>query len=56
MKLKSLDFTKVSIDDRFWKPRIETNRKVTLPLEYLPRFRINETKIDEKWVTLYRSA
>ena len=34
MKIKSLDFTKVAIEDRFWKPRIETNRKVTLPLEY----------------------
>lgn len=33
-KIQPLNFTKVRIDDRFWKPRLETNRKVTLPLEY----------------------
>lgn len=33
-KTHSLDFTKVCINDRFWKPRMETNRKVTLPVEY----------------------
>lgn len=33
-KTQPLDFSKVRIDDRFWKPRLETNRKVTIPLEY----------------------
>lgn len=29
-----ISFTKVKIHDNFWKPRIETNRKVTLPYEF----------------------
>ncbi len=29
-----LPFSKVSIDGGFWGPRLETNRKITLPIEY----------------------
>lgn len=31
MKLSAVPFTKVKIADRFWAPRIETNRKVSIP-------------------------
>lgn len=33
-KTHVLDHTKVRINDRFWKPRLETNRRVTLPVQY----------------------
>ena len=33
-KLKAVPFTRVTIKDEFWAPRIETNRKVTIPTEY----------------------
>jgi uncharacterized protein len=33
-KLAPVPFTQVKIKDSFWAPRIETNRKVTLPIEY----------------------
>lgn len=29
-----VSFTKVSINDKFWKPRLETNRKVTIPYDF----------------------
>lgn len=29
--IKEVSFTNVHIDDRFWAPRIETNRKVSIP-------------------------
>jgi hypothetical protein len=31
MALDPVPFTKVRIQDKFWAPRIETNRTVTLP-------------------------
>lgn len=31
MKLSAVPFTKVKVADRFWAPRIETNRKVSIP-------------------------
>ena len=33
-KLSPVPFTRVRLQDRFWAPRQETNRKVTLPIEY----------------------
>ncbi len=33
-KLAAVPFTKVQLDDAFWAPRVETNRRVTLPMEY----------------------
>lgn len=33
-KLTPLPFTCVKPSDRFWMPRIETNRAATLPAEY----------------------
>ena len=30
--VKEVAFTQVHIDDSFWAPRIETNRKVSIPL------------------------
>ena len=32
--LQSIRFTKVTLSDGFWSPRIETNRAVTLPIEH----------------------
>jgi len=32
--IQPLDFTKVQLTDRFWMPRIETNRKVTIPASF----------------------
>ncbi len=29
-----VSFTKVKINDNFWKPRLETNRKVTIPYDF----------------------
>lgn len=29
-----VSFTKVNINDNFWKPRLETNRKVTIPYDF----------------------
>lgn len=29
-----VSFTRVALRDRFWTPRVETNRRVTLPIEY----------------------
>jgi DUF1680 family protein len=34
MSLAAVDFTRVRLQDRFWAPRLETNRKVTLPIQY----------------------
>ena len=31
---KPVPFTKVHLDDVFWAPRIETNRKVTIPVAF----------------------
>lgn len=33
-KLESVPFTQVQLADTFWGPRVETNRHVTLPIEY----------------------
>jgi DUF1680 family protein len=33
-KLSSVPFTKVTIDDSFWAPRIAVNRSITIPIEY----------------------
>ncbi|MFP4058465.1 MAG: glycoside hydrolase family 127 protein [Candidatus Brocadiia bacterium] len=33
-KLRALDLERVSIRDRFWAPRLETNRKKTLPHQF----------------------
>ncbi|MCD4707561.1 MAG: glycoside hydrolase family 127 protein [Candidatus Sabulitectum sp.] len=33
-RIAPVPFHRVSIDDRFWSPRIETNRDVTIPLGY----------------------
>ena len=33
-KLAAVPFTQVQVADIFWAPRIETNRRVTLPREY----------------------
>ena len=33
-KLTSVPFTNVTIDDEFWAPRIETNRKITIPYDF----------------------
>ena len=33
-RMRPLGLTDVTIDDRFWRPRIETNRSVTVPIEY----------------------
>jgi len=32
--IQPVSFTKVRLDDRFWLPRIETNRKVTIPASF----------------------
>ena len=32
--IQALDFTKVKLQDRFWMPRIETNRLVTIPASF----------------------
>lgn len=32
--IKPVDFTKVQLDDKFWLPRIETNRTVTIPASF----------------------
>ncbi len=32
--IQTISFTKVQIIDKFWAPRIETNRKVTIPLAF----------------------
>lgn len=32
--MKAFDLTKVKLTDKFWGPRITTNREVTLPIEY----------------------
>ena len=29
--IRPVEFTRVALDDAFWKPRIETNRRVTIP-------------------------
>jgi len=29
--IQPVDFTKVQVDDAFWKPKMETNRRVTIP-------------------------
>lgn len=34
MNIKPLAFTNVTVNDRFWKPRIDTNRTATIPAEY----------------------
>ena len=31
MPIQEVSFTDVHIDDHFWAPRIETNRKVSIP-------------------------
>ena len=33
-RLRAVPFTKVTITDAFWSPRIETNRKVTIPFDF----------------------
>ena len=33
-RLKAVPFTAVQIDDSFWRPRIETNRTVTIPTNF----------------------
>ena len=32
--IKAVDFTKVKLNDKFWLPRIETNRTVTIPASF----------------------
>ncbi|HQY94446.1 hypothetical protein, partial [Caldilinea sp.] len=32
--ITALPFTAVRIDDAFWSPRIETNRRVTVPYDF----------------------
>ena len=32
--IQPVSFTKVKLDDRFWLPRIETNRRVTIPASF----------------------
>lgn len=32
--IQAIDFTRVQLNDRFWVPRIETNRKVTIPASF----------------------
>jgi len=32
--IQAVDFTKVKLNDRFWMPRIETNRTVTIPASF----------------------
>jgi DUF1680 family protein len=32
--IQAVDFTKVKLQDRFWSPRIETNRLVTIPASF----------------------
>lgn len=32
--IQAVDFTKVTLNDRFWMPRIETNRTVTIPASF----------------------
>ena len=33
-KLEAVPFTRVRLADAFWAPRVETNRRATLPIEY----------------------
>ena len=33
-KREAVPFTRVSLEDAFWAPRVETNRRVTIPMEY----------------------
>ena len=33
-KLEAVAFTRVQLEDAFWAPRVETNRRVTLPMQY----------------------
>ena len=33
-QIKPVDFTKVHFTDNFWKPRIETNRKISIPTAF----------------------
>jgi hypothetical protein len=33
-QLKAVPFTEVKVDDVFWAPRLETNRKVTVPYDF----------------------
>ena len=33
-KLAAVPFTRVAVADAFWAPRVETNRRITLPIEY----------------------
>ena len=32
--IRPVPFTQVGFDDRFWSPRIETNRRVTIPYAF----------------------
>src|SRR4029077_18217880 len=32
--IKAVPFTQVKVDDKFWLPRIETNRLVTIPASF----------------------
>ena len=32
--IQAVDFTQVKLTDRFWLPRIETNRTVTIPASF----------------------
>ncbi len=34
MQIKQVPFTAVKIEDNFWKPRMETNRTVTIPYDF----------------------
>lgn len=34
LKFRPVPFTKVTIDDRFWQPRIDKNRHISLPYQY----------------------
>ncbi len=50
-ELKSVPHKRVTVDDVFWAPRIETNAKVTLPVEYeqlKKTARIDALKLDWK--------
>ena len=33
-KLEAVPFSSVQVEDTFWAPRMDTNRRVTLPIEY----------------------
>ena len=32
--ISNIPFTQVTINDKFWSPRIETNRSVTVPYDF----------------------